>query len=213
MNRVFGLSVDNHIKTSAALREVAKMPSHHVTDKVIDHLDDLSRRFIAASSLAILSSTRPDGIQDVTPRGDPPGFAQVLDSKLLAIPDRPGNGRMDTFENMFANPNVGILFIIPGHRDTLRVSGKGSVVQDGELGQKLAINGRASELVLLIKVERVLCHCAKAFVRGKIWQPDDWPDRSDVPSLAELMVAHGKLNETIDEMDEIVVKDGENRLY
>ena len=213
MESVYGLSVDKHIKSTSDLREIADLPSHFVTDKIIDHMDDLSGKFIAASSLAILSSTRADGIQDVTPRGDPPGFAKVLGPKLLAIPDRPGNGRMDTFENIFANPNVGVLFIIPGHRDTLRVSGKGAVVQDAALGETLAVNGRPAELVLLIEVERVLCHCPKAFVRGKVWQADGWPNTSDVPSLAEMMVAHGKLSVTIQEMDNIVVEDGKNRLY
>jgi PPOX class probable FMN-dependent enzyme len=213
MDNVFGLSVDHQITSSDALRTVAEMPSHHVTDKVIDHIDDLAKRFIAASSLAVLSSSRPDGIQDVTPRGDPAGFVQVLSPKLLAIPDRPGNGRMDTFRNLFNNPNLGVIFIIPGHRDTLRVSGKGALVQDKNLGQKLAINGRSAELTLLINVEKVMCHCPKAFVRGKVWQSGDWPDTSDVPSLAEMMVAHGKLSETIEEMDAIVVRDGKNNLY
>ena len=213
MESVYGLSVDKHIKSTSDLREIADLPSHFVTDKIIDHMDDLSGKFIAASSLAILSSTRVDGIQDVTPRGDPPGFAKVLGPELLAIPDRPGNGRMDTFENIFANPNVGVLFIIPGHRDTLRVSGKGAVVQDAALGETLAVNGRPAELVLLIEVERVLCHCPKAFVRGMVWQAGGWPNTSDVPSLAEMMVAHGKLSVTIQEMDNIVVEDGKNRLY
>ena len=213
MDSVFGQFVDNHINSSNELRDVAKMPSHHVTDKVIDHIDELSSRFIAASSLAILSTSRPDGIQDVTPRGDPAGFVQVIDRQLLAIPDRPGNDRMDAFENIFSNPNVGIIFIIPGHRDTLRVSGKGAVVQDTALGQRLAINGRPAELTLLLKVERVLCHCPKAFVRGKVWRPESWVDTSDVPSLAEMMVAHAQLSETIEEMETIVRNDGENRLY
>lgn len=120
---------------------------------------------------------------------------------------------MDTFENLFTNPNVGIIFVIPGHRDTLRVSGKGALVRDKNLGQRLAINGRNAELILLINVERVLCHCPKAFIRGKVWQPDGWPDTSDVPSFAEMMVAHGKLSESIAEMDAIVVRDGEHNLY
>ena len=108
MDNVFGVSVTNHIETTTALRKVADMPSHHVTDKVVDHIDDLSRKFIAASALEILSSSRPDGTMDTTPRGDPAGFVHVLNRQLIAIPDRPGNGRMDTFENIFTNPNVGV---------------------------------------------------------------------------------------------------------
>lgn len=213
MDTVFGLSIDRHIQSSSDLRDVAQMPSHYVDHKVIDHIDDLSRRFIAAATLAIVSSTRPDGILDVTPRGDPPGFVRILNENLMAIPDRPGNNRMDTFENIFENQNIGIIFIIPGHRDTLRVSGKGAVVQDSELAQATAINGRKAGLTLLVRVERVLCHCPKAFVRGKVWQSDAWPDTTNVPTLAEMMVAHGEIAETVSEVDAVVMNDGKTRLY
>ena len=213
MTTVFGLSVDRHLHRSMALREVAQMPGDYVSDKVIDHLDELSQKFIAASSLAIISSSRPDGILDVTPRGDPPGFVHVVNKNLIAIPDRPGNNRMDTFENVSQNQNVGIIFIIPGHRDTLRVSGKGAVVQDSELAQATAINGRQPELTLLVNVERVLCHCPKAFVRGKVWQPDAWPDTTNVPTLAEMMVAHGDIADTLAKVEEVVKNDGKTRLY
>ena len=187
MDSIFGQAVDRHLQSSSDLRDFVPLPSHWVNNKVIDQIDDLSRRFIAASSLAIVSTARPDGILDMTPRADPPGFVKVLDKKLIAIPDRPGNQRMDTFENIFKNPNVGIIFVIPGHRDTLRVSGKGAVVRDAKLGRELAVSGRPAELVLLVQVERVLCHCPKAFIRGNVWQPDDWPDTSNVPTLAEMM--------------------------
>lgn len=213
MDEVFGLLVDRHLKSSSDLRDVKRLPSDWVDNKVIDHIDDLSKRFIAASSLAIVSSSRPDGVLDITPRGDPPGFANVLNKNLVAIPDRPGNKRMDTFENIFGNPNVGIIFIIPGHRDTLRVSGKGIVVQDVELGNRLAVNGRPAELILLIHVERVLCHCPKAFIRGKVWQADDWPDTSDVPTLAEMLKVHGAMGETLEEVEEGVREDRETNLY
>jgi PPOX class probable FMN-dependent enzyme len=213
MHDVFGQPVDRHLRSSADLRETVPLPSKWVEDKVIDHIDDLARRFIATSSLAIVSSIRVDGVLDMTPRGDPPGFVKVISKGLIAIPDRPGNKRMDTFENVFANPNVGILFIIPGHRDTLRVSGKGAVVQDARLCQELAVNGRPSGLVLLVQVERVLCHCPKAFVRGKVWQPDEWPDTSNVPTLAEMLVAHASLSEPLEEVDARVTKACETTLY
>ena len=213
MDEVFGQLVDRHLKTSSDLRDVKRLPSDWVDNKVIDHIDDLSKRFIAASSLAILSSTRPDGVLDMTPRGDPPGFVNVLNKSLIAIPDRPGNMRMDTFENILGTPNVGIIFIIPGHRDTLRVSGKGTIVQDVALGSRLAVNGRPAELILLIHVERVLCHCPKAFIRGKVWQAADWPDTSDVPTLAEMMKVHGAMVESLEEVEEGVREDRERNLY
>lgn len=213
MDEVFGHQVDRHLKSHSSLREIKELPSHWVDNKVIDHIDELSRRFIAASSLVVLSSARHDGVLDMTPRGDPAGFVKVINQKLIAIPDRPGNKRMDTFENLFGNQNIGIIFVIPGHRDTLRVSGKGAVVRDAELGQQLAVNGRPAELVLLVQVERVLCHCPKAFIRGKVWQPEAWPDTSDVPSLAEMMKVHGAMAETLQEVEEGVREDRETNLY
>ena len=120
---------------------------------------------------------------------------------------------MDTFQNLFGNQNIGVIFVIPGHRDTLRVSGKGAVVRDAKLGDQLAVNGRPAELILLVHVERVMCHCPKAFIRGKVWEPNDWPDTSDVPSLAEMMKAHGAMAETLQEVEEGVREDRETNLY
>jgi uncharacterized protein len=213
MDTIFGQAVDRHLRSSRDLRNIEPLPSHWVDNKVIDHIDDLSQRFIAASSLALVSTVRPDGLLDLTPRGDPPGFVKVLDKDLIAIPDRPGNKRMDTFENLFENPNVGIIFVIPGHRDTLRVSGKGAVVKDARLGGELAVNQRPASLVLLVRVERVLCHCPKAFIRGKVWQQEDWPDTSNVPTLAEMLKVHGQMNETLDEVEAGVAEDRKTRLY
>jgi len=120
---------------------------------------------------------------------------------------------MDTFNNIFENPTVAILFIIPGHRDTLRVSGRAAVVQDADLADRLAVNGRPAGLVMLVQVERVLSHCSKAFIRGKVWQPDDWPDTSDVPTLAELVQAHAEMSMKVDEIETIIQTDTETNLY
>jgi len=213
MVEVFERSVDRQFKSTAHLRAVVPAPTHWVDSKVINHVDDLAARFIAACPLIILSSTRRDGALDMTPRGDPPGFVKVLNRRLLAVPDRPGNRRMDTHENIFQNPNVGIIFIIPGHRDTLRLSGKAALVEDTALGQELAVNGRPAELILLVRVERVLCHCPKAFIRGKVWQSEDWPDTSMVPTLAEMMRVHGSMPESLDEIEAGVKEDRETNLY
>jgi PPOX class probable FMN-dependent enzyme len=213
MDNIFGISVDQELKNSGDLRAIVAEPSLWVSNKVIDHVDALSARFIAASPLIIVSSTREDGALDMTPRGDPPGFVKVINPGLIAIPDRPGNKRMDTHENIFRNPNVGLIFIIPGHRDTLRLSGKAALVQDANLGATLAVNGKPAELVMLVQVERVLCHCPKAFIRGQVWQSEDWPDATDVPTLAEMMKAHGEMAETLDVVEDGVRTDRETKLY
>lgn len=213
MDEIFGQTVERQIRSPEALRAIKALPSHWTGNKVIDHVDEMSRRFIAASSLVVLSTRRPDGGLNMTPRGDPAGFVQVLDETLLALPDRPGNNRMDAFNDIFGDPNVGLIFVIPGHRDTLRVSGKGALVQDAALGERLAVNGRPADLVLLVRVERVLCHCPKAFIRGKVWQPEDWPDTSEVPTLAEMMKVHGAMAETLEAIEAGTKNDRENNLY
>ena len=180
---------------------------------MIDHIDPLAARFIAASPLAILGTRRADGGVDQTPRGDPPGFVKVLDRKTLALPDRPGNKRMDAIENILSDPAVGLLFMIPGHRDTLRVSGRAAIVEDADLSERLAVNGRPAGLVTLIEVDFVLSHCPKAFIRSKAWEPEQWPDLSDVPSLAEMMIAHGAPSPSVEHMDEVIHISNTERLY
>jgi len=189
------------------------MPSELVARKVTGQLDDLCRRFIAASTLVFAATRRPDGVLDVTPRGDPGGFVHVLDDHTLAFPDRPGNFLMDTFENVIRDGQIGLIFVIPGHRDTLRVSGEARLVRDARLGAQLAVNGKPSQYVILIRVKRVLCHCPKAFIRGQVWSPDDWPDTSDVPTLAEMAKAHTGLATPLSEIEDRIAEDERDNLY
>jgi PPOX class probable FMN-dependent enzyme len=184
-----------------------------VSHKTIDHIDDICRRFIAASPFVMVASRGADGRLDLSPKGDPPGFVAVLDQKTLAIPDRPGNNRLDTFENLLVNPEVGLFFVIPGNGDTLRVSGKAQLVRDRTLQERLAVNGKDPNFVLIVLVEEAFMHCPKCIVRSRLWKPELWPDRSDVPTLAEAMVAHGALSETVAEMQAIIDNDGAKRLY
>lgn len=201
------------IATRGRLRELNKLPNYRVSNKAIDHIDDICRRFIAASPFVMVASRGADGRLDVSPKGDPPGFVAVLDSKTLVIPDRLGNNRLDTFENLLVHPEVGLFFIIPGHGDTLRVSGKGQIVRDSALQNSLAVNGQAPNLALVVGVEEAFIHCPKCMVRSRLWTQEQWPDRSDVATLAETMVAHGALAETVPEMQAIIDNDGATRLY
>ncbi|MBO6775361.1 MAG: pyridoxamine 5'-phosphate oxidase family protein [Marinibacterium sp.] len=212
MAQVYGHYVDEVIGTQEALRAIVSPAGARAANKVIDNIDDAAARFIAASSLVFVASRSKAGILDLTPRGDPAGFVHVLDPKTLALPDRPGNHRMDTFTNVIDTGDIGLIFVIPGHRDTLRVAGRATLVRDAALGEQLAVHGKPSEFVLMIQVNHVQSHCPKAFVRGGVWDSAKWPDTSNVPSLAELMVAHGS-PVTVQEMDDIMVRDGETRLY
>jgi hypothetical protein len=201
------------VTTRERLRELNRLPSHRASNKVIGYIDDICRRFIAASPFVIVATRGADGRLDLSPKGDPPGFVAILDQKTLAIPDRLGNNRLDTFENLLVHPEVGLFFVIPGNGDTLRVSGTGQIVRDRTLQARLAMNGKDPNLVLIIVVDEVFLHCPKCIVRSRLWQPEQWPDRTDVPTLAEAMVAHGALSETVAEMQAIIDNDGAKRLY
>lgn len=201
------------ITTRQRLRELNRGPHPLVRNKTIDHIDNICRRFIAACPFVLVASRGGDNQLDLSPKGDPAGFVTVLDNKTLAIPDRLGNNRLDTFENLLIHPDVGLFFLIPGNGDTLRVSGKGKIVRDAALQSRLAINGKDPNLVLVVTVEEAFLHCPKCVVRAKLWKPEDWPDRANVPTLAEAMVAHGSLSESILEVQAVVDHDGANRMY
>jgi len=201
------------LTSHAQLRAVVKEPGRKVSQKAIDHIDDICARFIAASPFIVVATHGRDGRLDVSPKGDPAGFVAVLDRKTLAIPDRLVNNRVDGFENLLADPAVGLIFMIPGNGDTLRVSGTGRIVRDAPLQERLAVNGRPPNLVLVVDVEEVFMHCPKAIVRSRLWQPAYWPGTAEVPTLAEAMVAHGRLDDTVPEMQAIIDNDGHQRLY
>ena len=208
------VTFDEVITTRERFREIVGGEAGDlVTNKVIDHIDSICADFIAQTPFLIASTRGADGLIDISPKGDPAGFVKVLDQKTLAIPDRLGNRRHDTFENLLVHPKVGLFFIIPGNGDTLRVSGTASFVRDKALQAEMAINGKEPELIMIINVEEAFMHCQKCMVRSGMWKPEKWPDRTKVPTLAQAMVGHGKLNFGVKEMQEIIDDDGENRLY
>ncbi len=156
--------------------------------KCQNEIDKHARDFISRSPFLCLGTQNMDGKADVSPRGDPAGFVQILDSKTLAIPDRPGNNRLDSLVNILANPSVGLLFIIPGFDDTLRVNGLASLSTDPEILESLSVNGRSPRLAIVVKVQEVFLHCAKAFRRSHLWSPDHFRDRSEMPSLMKILL-------------------------
>ena len=161
--------------TLAALKSQSKLDKH-------------ARDFIQRSPFLCIGTQNMDGKADVSPRGDPAGFVHILDDETLAIPDRPGNSRLDSLVNILANPNVGLLFIIPGFDDTLRVNGRASLVTDPALLERMAVNGRAPKVAIVVKVSEIFLHCAKAFRRSHLWSPDHFQDRSEMPSLMKILL-------------------------
>jgi PPOX class probable FMN-dependent enzyme len=142
-----------------------------------------------------------DGLPDASPKGDPAGFVLVLDEKTLVIPERQGNQRLDGFQNLLANPVVALLFIIPGNTETLRVAGRARIVRDVALQRRFAVNGKEPLVCLVIDVEEAFMHCGKSSVRSGIWKPDSWPDRSNVPTVAESLKANARAVESLEELE------------
>ena len=201
------------VTSEEELRAVVGDPRHRSVDKVVRIIDEHSRRFIAHAPFVFVASAGAEGLIDVSPKGDPAGFVKILDKTTIAIPDRLGNGRLDTFRNVLQNPNVGLIFVIPGVTYTLRVSGKAIIVRDLDLRRSLAVKDKLPDHVLVVGVERVLSHCPKCMIRSGLWRPEAWPDTSALPTFAETLIAHAKLAETVAEVQAVIDQGNRERLY
>jgi len=171
------------------LRTIYKTPEPTAGSirKELKQLDHHCRSFIARSPFVLIGSSDGAGNADVTPKGDKPGFAAILDDNTIAIPDRPGNNRLDTLENIILNPAVGLLFLIPGMNETLRVNGVAKITVDAALRERLAAEGKPPISVVIVTVKSAYMHCAKAFMRSELWKPESWPARSSMPTLGQIM--------------------------
>lgn len=204
---------DDVINTREQFRSIMGEPGDKVTRKSLSALDKHCGVFIGRAPFMLIASADSEGNTDVSPKGDPIGFVKILDDKTLAIPDRLGNKRADTIENVLQNPNVGLIFLIPGKTETLRVSGKAQVVRDVALRDSMAVKGKSPDFVIIVTVEEAFFHCSKCMIRSQLWQTEHWPDLEGLPRLAQTMVDGGKLELSEGEMHEIVVNDERERLY
>ncbi|KRQ98876.1 MSMEG_1061 family FMN-dependent PPOX-type flavoprotein [Bradyrhizobium valentinum] len=162
-------------------------PSALMRAKQLDRLDQHCCNFIAHTPLVIIGSSHPERGHDVSPRGDAPGFVHILDSLHLAIPDRPGNNRLDTMENLLANPAIGLLFVIPGIEELLRVNGTAHLTRSQELLRLMSVGGKAPRLAIVVTVTEAFLHCTKALKRSRLWQDDYRLDRAKLPSLGQMI--------------------------
>jgi len=179
------------IETAEDLRSRYGEPSENAVRKSLDRLDRHCRRFIALSPFVVLATSGADGRADCSPRGDPPGFVAVLDDRTVLLPDRRGNNRTDSLRNIFENPHVGLLFMIPGANETLRLNGRATLTTDPKRLEPLAVRGRAPRSGLLIEVEEVFLQCTKALVRSRLWADDSRVDReSALPSFGQMLADH-----------------------
>lgn len=201
------------ISSEAELCEIVGQPTRRVREKVIDRIDEHCRRFIEKSPFLVIGSSDGKGNLDLSPKGDPAGFVAVLDEKTLAIPDRPGNRRLDTFRNVLADPCVGLIFLVPGKRETLRVAGRGMIVRDATLRERLAVDGKIPTLALVVTVERAFFHCAKCMIRSHLWEAERWPTLDGLASPAEILVAHAKLGDPVEEVQALIERSAREQLY
>ena len=187
------------VTTVEQLRAIVGHPHQAVADKVAGALADVHRVWLQNSPLCFVATTDAQGRVDVSPKGDPPGFVPIIDDSTIAIPERPGNKRVDGYLNVLQNPHVGTLFVIPGRGDTVRVNGTARIVSDADYFDALAVQGKRPILALEIAVEEVFFHCAKAFLRADAWKPETWNPES-VPSTAQLAKSF-KAEQTLAELE------------
>ena len=198
--------------TEEELEAVLGKPNPRVLAKVIDSLDEICCAFIARSPFVLVASCDAAGRIDVSPKRDPPGFVRVLDGKTIAIPERPGNRRADTFRNVLQRPKVGLIFIVPGKGETLRVGGTARIVRDTWLRRLMAVGDRVPELALVVTIEEAFMHCTKCMVRSRMWQPDTW-NPAGLASLAEAGIVHAQLDVSVADLQASVEDDIRTRLY
>jgi len=176
------------VTTVEALRAIVGEPIAAVANKVKDRLSEAQQDWLSHSPLGFVATVGVDGRVDVSPKGDPPGFVHIIDDTTIAIPERPGNKRVDGYLNVLARPHVGTVFLIPGRGDTLRINGSATIVADADYFDAMIVDGKRPILALEIAVEEVFFHCAKAFLRSDTWKPETW-DPTAVPSVAQLAKA------------------------
>lgn len=180
---------DGRLSTPDDLRAAYRAPSQFVLDKAIDHVDEAVREFIARSPIFVLATSDGDAL-DASPRGGAPGFVQVLDERTIAFGDLAGNNRIDSYRNVVAHPAVGLLFLVPGLDETLRVNGTASVVTSLAVRERCAVDGRVPKVAIAVDVTECFLHCGKAFRRGGVWDPSTWPAQAERPSPGAMLNAH-----------------------
>ena len=174
------------IDSAEELRELLGEPMERAAKKERGALHERDKEWLAASPFCVISTAAADGTCDASPKGDPAGFTLVLDDTTIAIPERPGNRRADGYLNVLSNPHVGLLFLIPGRTETLRINGQARLVRDAPYFDRMIVKGHRPVLAIEVAIEQIFFHCSKAFLRSKLWRPETWhPD--ELPSTARLV--------------------------
>ncbi|WP_301177467.1 pyridoxamine 5'-phosphate oxidase family protein [Actinomadura geliboluensis] len=188
------------ITSAAELRELLGAPMQRAIDKERVTLHAWDREWLAHSPLCLISTSDAAGNCDVSPKGDPPGFVHVIDDTTIAIPDRPGNRRADGFMNVLSNPHVGLIFLVPGRGETLRINGRATLVRDAPFFDEMVVRGHRPALALIVDIEQIFFHCAKALMRSKVWKPETW-DPESLPAHARIVKDVQYTEETLEQLE------------
>jgi PPOX class probable FMN-dependent enzyme len=190
----------DEITTEAELRDLLGEPTPAAAGKDRATLDDIHRQWLAASPFCLVATSAANGSCDVSPKGDPPGFTLVLDDRTIALPERAGNRRADGFHNILSNPHVGLVYLLPGRGDTLRINGRARLTRDPALLDRMVVKGHRPLLAVVVAIEQVFFHCAKAFLRSGLWEPETWqPDA--VASRARIAHQQERAGEPLEDIE------------
>lgn len=200
------------VTTAEELESIVGVPEPRTANKARGSLHPIDREWLAAASLVFVATSDDAGNLDVSPKGDPAGLLTVLDDMTIAMPERPGNRRVDGFHNILRNPNVGLIALIPGRDDTLRINGRATIVRDAPFMAEMEVKGHVPSLALVITINEVFYHCSKAFLRSKAWHPDTWtPDAA--PRRAVISQTVERPDTPLDELDAYYGPAYEERIY
>ncbi len=189
------------ITTEAELRELLGEPKGRSVTKERTRLHEMDRLWLSRSPFCLIATSDAEGNCDVSPKGDPPGFVHVIDDTTIAIPERPGNRRADGYKNILSNPHLGTVFLIPGRGETLRINGRAHLVSDAPYFDDMVVKGHRPVLAIVVEIDQIFFHCAKAFLRSELWQPASWePDM--LPSHAKIVKSVQVTPETVEELEE-----------
>lgn len=190
----------DEVTSEAELRELIGEALPPALAKERSHLHELDRQWLAASPFCLIATSGADGSCDVSPKGDPPGFTVVLDDTTIAVPERPGNRRVDGLRNIIANPQIGLIYLVPGRGDTLRINGRARLVRDAPFLDQMLVQGHRPVLAVVVEIKQVFHHCSKAFLRSQLWQPATWAPKA-VPSRPVIAQTLERPDETLEDLE------------
>lgn len=200
------------ITSESELRALLGEPMPRSLTKDRPRLHARDKEWLAASPFCLVATANADGSCDVSPKGDPPGFTLVLDDATLAIPERRGNRRADGFLNILCNPHVGLIYLVPGRTDTLRINGRARLVREAAFFDRMIVKGHRPQLAIVVEIEQIFLHCAKAFLRSSLWQPETWRPGA-LPSHAAIVKSVQHTEESLEELEQYYGPDYAKLLY